>query len=391
MMQPIAIGTCLALSTGISDPCGLCWGEYSVCTITLCQVCMFAPQGLECQECTAANCDPPMEECSGLVMGTPEAKLIINEIDPDNKGADTAEFVELYNPGDDPVDMEGVFLVLVNGASNEIYHTQDLSDFGTVSPGEYVLIIKDGYTGLQIPDGVNVQVLGENLQNGPDAIALVKGDPAGDPVAWDTVSYGGVVDLAADWWVGEGATPADSPAGTLSRCPNGEDSDDNGVDFSAKEPTPGLANLCQNGPPAQDQLCQKTGGKWMPFSCGHWTCGQEPMCDAIIPGCYCGDGMSFDADTGCFQDDACANQGDVHFVNIDDFYFDGDFITIQAGDTVEWTNVGNAPHTVEDGVMLDSGTISPGSSWTFQFNAAGSYDYFCGFHGGMTGTIQVDP
>ena len=83
--------------------------------------------------------------------------------------------------------------------------------------------------------------------------------------------------------------------------------------------------------------------------------------------------------------------GDTHFVNIGDNYFDGDFISIKVGDTVEWTNQGNVPHTVttDDG-MLDSPSIPNGATWSYTFKESGTFAYYCKLHPNMTGTIVVE-
>ena len=60
----------------------------------------------------------------------------------------------------------------------------------------------------------------------------------------------------------------------------------------------------------KEALCTDTGGKWVPNSCGDWTCGDAPMCLAIIPGCNCGDGMNFHPVKGCFEDPKCDEPGD---------------------------------------------------------------------------------
>src|SRR6185369_3453896 len=36
-----------------------------------------------------------------------------------------------------------------------------------------------------------------------------------------------------------------------------------------------------------------------------------------------------------------------------------------------------------------SGNMNPGSTFAHTFAAAGSYDYYCGYHSGMSGTVVV--
>ena len=72
-------------------------------------------------------------------------------------------------------------------------------------------------------------------------------------------------------------------------------------------------------------------------------------------------------------------------------------LTINAGDTVEWTNVDTAAHTVTSGSpadgpsgVFDSSLIMGGASFENTFDEAGSYDYFCMVHPWMVGNIQVN-
>ena len=70
--------------------------------------------------------------------------------------------------------------------------------------------------------------------------------------------------------------------------------------------------------------------------------------------------------------------------------------SINAGDTVIWTNDDTAPHTVTSGSpatapdeMFESGLMMAGDSFEFTFDDAGSYEYFCMVHPWMTGNVQV--
>lgn len=89
-------------------------------------------------------------------------------------------------------------------------------------------------------------------------------------------------------------------------------------------------------------------------------------------------------------------------VTIGDNFFSGPQgsgdITVQAGDTVKWTNNGNNPHTVTSGTdssapgaLFDSGNLSRGDNFSFRFTNPGEYRYFCRVHGGgtMSGTVTV--
>jgi plastocyanin len=77
-------------------------------------------------------------------------------------------------------------------------------------------------------------------------------------------------------------------------------------------------------------------------------------------------------------------------VYIQDFYFSPASINIEPGTTVTWVNQGQAPHTAtHTGGTFDSGTLQPGQSYSYTFNRAGTYAYYCQIHPNMTGTIVV--
>lgn len=80
-----------------------------------------------------------------------------------------------------------------------------------------------------------------------------------------------------------------------------------------------------------------------------------------------------------------------HPVDIRDFAFSPTPVEIAVGDTVTWTNQDAVPHTAtgDDRAVLQSGTISPGASFTQAFATAGTFPYFCEFHANMKGEIIV--
>ena len=65
-------------------------------------------------------------------------------------------------------------------------------------------------------------------------------------------------------------------------------------------------------------------------------------------------------------------------------------ITVTAGTTITWTNKDAIAHTVtSDTNLFDSGSLSPGKSFTFTFATAGTYPYHCTIHPTMTATVSV--
>ena len=72
-------------------------------------------------------------------------------------------------------------------------------------------------------------------------------------------------------------------------------------------------------------------------------------------------------------------------------------ITISTGDTVQWDNVDTAAHTVTGGSpadgpsgVFDSSLLMAGLDYSFTFNDAGNYDYFCMVHPWMVGSVTVN-
>ena len=76
-------------------------------------------------------------------------------------------------------------------------------------------------------------------------------------------------------------------------------------------------------------------------------------------------------------------------VNIQNFAFAPNSVTIAVGDSVTWTNRDAASHSAK---FSDRSTavLSQGQSGTLQFTVAGTFPYVCGIHGAsMQGTIIV--
>ncbi len=80
-------------------------------------------------------------------------------------------------------------------------------------------------------------------------------------------------------------------------------------------------------------------------------------------------------------------------VQVVDFTFHADSITIAVGDTVTWSNNSGITHTsTSDTGVWDSGDMATGSSFSFTFTSAGTFPYHCQIHVaqyGMRGTVTV--
>jgi len=82
-------------------------------------------------------------------------------------------------------------------------------------------------------------------------------------------------------------------------------------------------------------------------------------------------------------------------VTVKDSKFESKEITVKVGTTVTWMMNASFPHTVtaDDGTF-DSGRMGNGETFTFTFEQAGEFPYYCSLHGGpggsgMAGTVTV--
>ncbi|XP_028562113.2 uncharacterized protein LOC114584422 isoform X2 [Podarcis muralis] len=98
-----------------------------------------------------------------------EHMLRINEVNADNPGIDTLEYVELYHTSGQQTPLDGYSLVFYNGKGNMAYKVQDLGGFSTNNEGFFLL---GSSTVIPKP---SVILPNNTIQNGPDAIALYFG------------------------------------------------------------------------------------------------------------------------------------------------------------------------------------------------------------------------
>jgi len=187
-----------------------------------------------------------------VVSDTPPPFMLINEIDSDTLGTDTAEFIELYDGGVGNTSLDGLVVVLFNGNGDASYSAFDLDGFSTDANGFFV---------LGNPDVPNVDFTFNTglLQNGADAVALYAADatdfPNGTLVTTtnllDAVVYSntsttvdtGLLPLlnAGQSQLNEGAN-GQSDTQSLQRFPNGAGSQRSTDSFIVGAPSPGLAN-----------------------------------------------------------------------------------------------------------------------------------------------------
>jgi hypothetical protein len=175
--------------------------------------------------CVASSTPPPPPPDEG------PGRLVINEIDYDQVGADDGGFVEIANTGETSVILDGVAVVLVNGGDGSEYGRATLT--GTLAPGGYLVVELEAQNGA------------------PDGVALV--DTA-DGTLLDALAYEGEIRAASidgrTYDLVEGsalpAEIADSNAvdGSLARLPDGRDTNDAASDWAfTTTVTRGSANV----------------------------------------------------------------------------------------------------------------------------------------------------
>ena len=79
-----------------------------------------------------------------------QRRLVINEVDYDQVGADTGGFVEIANTGTAAATLDGIALVLVNGGDGAEYGRKSLT--GTLAAGAKLVVDVDPQNGA--PDGL---------------------------------------------------------------------------------------------------------------------------------------------------------------------------------------------------------------------------------------------
>jgi hypothetical protein len=172
-----------------------------------------------------------------VLIGEPvhAPSLRVNELMTGASGSATGEFVEIVNSGTLAADVGGFRLVYrsATGTSDSVLAT--IPSGTTLDAGARYLFAGSGYTGAAPPNqsfstGLAATAGGIGLRNAQGALL-------------DSVGYGST---AANGFVERFPAPAPPtavrPGASLSRVPDGHDTDDNSVDFSVTAPTPGAPN-----------------------------------------------------------------------------------------------------------------------------------------------------
>jgi len=178
--------------------------------------------------------------------------LILNEVDYDQPGTDTGEFIEIYNASAAPLSLTNVSIRLINGANHVQYRDIPLS--GTLAAGGYLVAANPSVvvaTGAQV---LRFSTAQDNIQNGaPDGIALINSTTG---TLLDALAYEGAMTTAnltgfpGPYNLTEGTALSISVAdsntlnGSLIRNPNGTDTDNAVTDWALSTTiTPGAPNV----------------------------------------------------------------------------------------------------------------------------------------------------
>lgn len=190
-----------------------------------------------------------------LVMVGADPCLIISEINADNPGLDTTEFVELYHTSGQRASLDGYTLVFYNGKGNVAYKVLDLKDHSTDDRGFFLV------GSLDLVPKPAILLPPNTVQNGPDAVVLYRTAAARylekmnvtavglvDAVVYMTRRSGGAEFLAEVLTPGEPAFVEDEAAHeadeSIERCLLSDDQ----WGFRVSLPSPGQRNNCT--PPA---------------------------------------------------------------------------------------------------------------------------------------------
>lgn len=123
------------------------------------------------------------------------------------------------------------------------------------------------------------------------------------------------------------------------------------------------------------------------ISCNSNSSETVPSMNQPVPGLEDVDEMIVESDNSA---DVSAQLPEVS-VAIQGSKFSQQTLKIKSGTKVTWTNMDQAPHNVKssDGT-LDSPDLFKGDSWSFTFTTKGTYNYICGIHPSMKGSITVE-
>jgi amicyanin len=99
--------------------------------------------------------------------------------------------------------------------------------------------------------------------------------------------------------------------------------------------------------------------------------------------------------SGCTQSSGNNPPPSGNAVNIQNFAFNPQTLTVSTGSTVTWTNMDSVQHQIaaDSGQAAIADFSSPnmaqGSTYSYTFQTAGTWTYHCSIHPTMKGTVIV--
>jgi len=111
-----------------------------------------------------------------------------------------------------------------------------------------------------------------------------------------------------------------------------------------------------------------------------------------IAALWCGiSSLSLFAYAGDMKNTSSSGAGE-NKIEIKDFAFNPQTITVKSGEKITWINRDEEPHTVVSvgKQFKKSSALDTDQTYTIVAGAPGTYSYFCSVHPKMTGTIIVE-
>lgn len=213
-----------------------------------------------CDGQPAGSSDGYQTANAGALTSTPAGSLVglvINEVDYNDAATDDRSFIEIYNGTGGPVSLTNLAVVLVNGNATPSpeYQRYPLLMAGASLPAGGYLVIRN--TTVTVPAGVLTMTgTGDFIQNGnPDGIALIdtSTNTVIDALSYQNTStlsvtmasimgFTGTVSLVEGTALAPSVVDTADDLNSLSRVPNGTDTNNAASDWMVRPITPGAAN-----------------------------------------------------------------------------------------------------------------------------------------------------
>ena len=168
------------------------------------------------------------------VQAPPTAQVRINEFSTGVEGALTDEFVEIVNTRASSVDLSRYKLVYRSAGGTSDVSLATLPDGTTLAAGTFMLFGGSGYAGSHPAD----RSFSTSLSSSGGGLGLR--DATG--ILVDSVAWGAATNAFVEGTVAAAPAIAASPGKSDGRRPDGHDTNDNSVDFTEGDATPGAPN-----------------------------------------------------------------------------------------------------------------------------------------------------